>query len=55
MGILLSFSPFILFAIAAALIGPIAGLVTGAAVAMALLLRDWLISGKTPNFSRSGR
>lgn len=40
MGILLAFAPFLAFALVERLVGPVAGLVTGALVSLALLLRD---------------
>ncbi len=46
MGILLAFAPFIAFALVDRLTGPTEGLVTGAAVSAALLLRD-LVLGRT--------
>jgi hypothetical protein len=45
MGILLAFAPFIAFAVVDRLVGPTQGLVAGAVVSVALLLRD-LIRGK---------
>jgi hypothetical protein len=45
---LLAFAPFIAFAIVDRLIGSIAGLFAGAAVATALLIRDLAIARKTP-------
>jgi hypothetical protein len=47
MGILLAFAPFIGFAIVERLIGPIEGLVCGALIAAALLLRDVLVARKS--------
>jgi hypothetical protein len=46
MGILLAFAPFIAFAVVDRLIGPIQGLIAGAATSVVLLLREW-ISQKT--------
>ncbi len=46
MGILLAFAPFIGFALVERLVGPTQGLVCGALVAAALLLRDVLIKGQ---------
>jgi hypothetical protein len=43
MQILLAFAPFIVFAILDRLAGPLAGLLAGAAVALIVLGRDWLI------------
>ncbi len=42
MGILLAFAPFIAFALIDRLWGPEQGLVTGALVSAALLIRDWM-------------
>ncbi|RFC67841.1 hypothetical protein [Mesorhizobium denitrificans] len=41
MNILLAFSPFIAFAVIERLIGPIEGLIAGAAVAAILIFREW--------------
>jgi hypothetical protein len=46
MGILLAFAPFIAFAVVDRLSGPTEGVVAGAAVSAALLLRDFM-RGKT--------
>jgi hypothetical protein len=46
MGILLAFAPFIAFAVVDRLAGPTEGLVAGAIISLALLLRD-LIRGRT--------
>jgi hypothetical protein len=48
MGLLLAFSPFILFALVNAFAGPLAGLAAGTLVAAALLLRDAVTAGRTP-------
>jgi hypothetical protein len=42
MGILLAFAPFLIFAVIERLIGPTLGLIAGALVSAALILRDWL-------------
>jgi predicted transporter len=46
MGILLAFAPFIVFAIIDRLAGPTEGLVSGALVSAALLVRDWVTPGR---------
>ncbi|MFL5285734.1 MAG: hypothetical protein ACJ8AW_33350 [Rhodopila sp.] len=48
MGLLLAFSPFILFAVLNGLAGPLPGLAAGTLVAAALLLRDAVTAGRTP-------
>jgi hypothetical protein len=45
---LLAFAPFIAFAIIDRLLGSVAGLCAGAAVAAAFLIRDLVVAGKTP-------
>lgn len=47
MGIMLAFAPFIVFAIVDRLVGSTDGLVAGAVVSAALLLRDWLTPGRS--------
>ena len=47
MGLLLAFAPFIAFALLNHLAGAATGLTAGAAVAAALLLRDWMTPGRT--------
>jgi hypothetical protein len=47
MGILLAFAPFIGFAIVERLVGPVQGLVCGALIATALLLRDVLMARRS--------
>ncbi len=47
MGMLLAFAPFIGFALVDRLLGPVQGLVCGALIAAALLLRDLRGKGKT--------
>jgi hypothetical protein len=54
MGILLAFAPFIVFAIVDRLIGPTEGLIVGALVSMALLLRDWITPGRAPKILEIG-
>jgi hypothetical protein len=54
MGILLAFAPFIVFAIVDRLTGSMEGLMAGAAVSIALLLRDWLTPGRTPKILEMG-
>jgi hypothetical protein len=54
MGILLAFAPFIAFALIDWLAGPVEGLIAGAAVAAALLIRDWLTAGRTPKILEVG-
>jgi hypothetical protein len=46
MGILLAFAPFVAFALVDRLIGSTPGLLAGAIVAAALLVRDWLTPGR---------
>lgn len=53
MRMLLAFAPFILFAIVERFLGPAIGLVAAAAVAVALLVRDWM-SRKTPKVLEAG-
>jgi predicted membrane-bound dolichyl-phosphate-mannose-protein mannosyltransferase len=47
MGILLAFAPFIVFAIVDRAAGALAGLIAGAIVALILLVRDWLVVGRS--------
>jgi hypothetical protein len=54
MGILLAFAPFITFAIIDRLFGATTGLLAGAAVSGALLLRDWLTPGRSPKVLEIG-
>jgi hypothetical protein len=54
MGILLAFAPFIAFALVDRLIGPTEGLVAGAAVSAALLLRDWVTPGRSAKILEVG-
>jgi hypothetical protein len=53
-GILLAFTPFIAFAFVDRLVGPTEGLVGGALVAAALLVRDWIIPGRAPKLIEIG-
>ena len=48
MQILLAFAPFIAFALVDRLAGSLAGLITGAAVALVLLARDWMRNKRSP-------
>jgi hypothetical protein len=54
MGILLAFAPFIGFAIVERLMGPVQGLVCGALIAIAMLLRDVLVARKSPKVLEVG-
>jgi hypothetical protein len=54
MGILLAFAPFIVFALVDRLIGATDGLIAGAAVSAALLLRDWATPGRSPKILEVG-
>jgi hypothetical protein len=54
MGILLAFAPFIVFAIIERLAGPIDGLIGGALVSAALLMRDLLTPSRTPKILEIG-
>jgi len=54
MGILLAFAPFIAFAVVDRLAGPTEGLVVGALVSAALLVRDWVTPGRTPKILEVG-
>jgi hypothetical protein len=54
MGILLAFAPFIVFAIADRLIGQTEGLIAGAVVSAALLLRDFLSPNRAPKVLEIG-
>ena len=54
LGILLAFAPFIVFAVVDRVVGPTAGLVAGALVSAALLLRDWITPGRTPKILEIG-
>lgn len=54
MGILLAFAPFIVFAIVDRIANPTAGLIAGALVSVALLLRDFLTPGRSPKILEVG-
>ncbi len=54
MGILLAFAPFIAFAVVDRLVGGTAGLLAGAAVSAALLVRDWVTPGRAPKLLEIG-
>lgn len=54
MGILLAFAPFIIFALIDRIGGPTAGLVAGALVSLALLLRDLLTHSRSPKILEIG-
>jgi hypothetical protein len=53
-GILLAFAPFIVFAIVDRLIGPTEGLMSGAVIAIVLLVRDWITPGRMPELLEIG-
>jgi hypothetical protein len=54
MGILFAFAPFIVFALVDRLVGATEGLIAGAAVSAALLLRDWMTPGRSPKILEIG-
>jgi hypothetical protein len=54
MGILLAFAPFIVFALVDSIASPSAGLIAGALVSAALLLRDVMTSGRRPKILEAG-
>jgi hypothetical protein len=54
MGILLAFAPFIAFALVDRLVGTTEGLIAGAVIAAALLIRDWLTPGRSPKILEIG-
>ena len=54
MGMLLAFAPFIAFAVMDRLVGGIAGLSAGAAVSVAMLVRDWVSPNRTPKLLEIG-
>lgn len=54
MNLLLAFAPFIAFAVVDRLVGSVEGLVAGAAVSVALLLRDALTPGRSPKILEIG-
>lgn len=54
MGMILAFAPFIAFALVDRLVAPTSGLIAGAIVAIALLLRDVLTPGRSPKVLEIG-
>jgi hypothetical protein len=54
MGILLAFAPFIVFALVDRIASPSAGLIAGALVSAALLLRDIVAPGRAPKILEVG-
>jgi len=54
MGMLLAFAPFIVFAIVDRIASPTAGLIAGALVSIALLLRDLLTPNRAPKILEIG-
>jgi hypothetical protein len=54
MGILLAFAPFIAFALIDRLVGTTEGLLAGAVISAALLIRDWLTPGRNPKILEIG-
>lgn len=54
MGILLAFAPFIAFAVIDRLAGATEGLVAGALVSAALLIRDWISTHRSPKILEIG-
>jgi hypothetical protein len=54
MGIMLAFAPFIVFALVDHLVGTTEGLIAGAAVSAALLLRDWVMPGRSAKILEIG-
>ena len=54
MGILLAFAPFLAFAIVDRLMGSVDGLMAGAAISAALLIRDWLRPNAAPKILEIG-
>lgn len=54
MSILLAFAPFIVFALIDRLLGPVEGLVAGALVSTAMLVRDWITPGRSPKILEIG-
>jgi hypothetical protein len=54
MGILLAFAPFVAFAVIDRLAGPTEGLVSGAVVGIALIVRDAMTPGRTPKILEVG-
>src|ERR1700743_664329 len=54
MQILLAFAPFIVFALVDRMVGATEGLFAAAAVSAALLIRDWIAPGKSPEILEIG-
>jgi hypothetical protein len=54
MGMLLAFAPFIAFAVVDRLVDGAAGLLAGAAVSAAMLVRDWVTPNRTPKLLEIG-
>ncbi|WP_431283071.1 hypothetical protein ACQW02_27355 [Humitalea sp. 24SJ18S-53] len=54
MGILLAFAPFLAFAVVDVLAGAVPGLLAGAAIAFALLVRDWIDPKRSPKLMEIG-
>jgi hypothetical protein len=54
MGLILAFAPFIAFAVLDRLVGATAGLIAGAFVSAALLLRDWASPNRSPKILEIG-
>ncbi|GAA4258897.1 hypothetical protein [Azospirillum formosense] len=50
----MAFFPFITFAVLDRLVGPMEGLIAGALISAALLLRDWVRPGKKPKILEVG-
>ena len=54
MGVLMAFAPFIAFAFIEGIVGPTQGLFAALIVSVAMLLRDWVIPGRTPKILETG-
>jgi hypothetical protein len=54
MGILLAFAPFIAFALVDRIVGSTEGLIAGAVVSIALIVRDAVVPGRTPKILEIG-
>jgi hypothetical protein len=54
MGILLAFAPFLAFAVVDRVLGSLDGLIAGAAISAALLVRDWLSPNAAPKVLEIG-
>jgi hypothetical protein len=54
MGLLLAFAPFLAFALVDRMVGASEGRLAGAAVAAALLIRDWMTAGRSPKILEIG-